>query len=143
MHSDISVGDDAKQKPEVINFYNKYKVDTMHQMVQRYTSQRRSSRWAMAMFFNMLDISSLAAYIIYYENNKIIAKKTMERRQFMRKLSEELALPIIENRTANPQVMRHFSTKIAVESILGHTLTETVVINPGPETPKDKTGRKR
>lgn len=90
MHSDASVGDDAKQKPEIINFYNKYKagVDTMDQMVRRYTSQRQSSRWPMALFFNMLDISSLASYIIYYENNKMIVKKTTERRQFMRKLSE-------------------------------------------------------
>nr|XP_014098913.1 uncharacterized protein LOC106623819 [Bactrocera oleae] len=145
MHSDISVGDDAKRKPELINFYKKYKagVDTMDKMVRRYTSQQRSSRWPMAMFFNMLDTSSLAAYIIYYENNKITVKKTTERRQFMRKLSEELALPMIEHRRANPQVMRHFSTKIAIENVLGHILTETVVINPGPETPKDKTGRKK
>lgn len=60
----------------------------------------------------------------------------------MRKLSEELALPIIEQRTANPQIMRHFSTKIAIQSILGHPLTEAVVVNPGPEIPKVKTGRK-
>lgn len=51
----------------------------------------------MAMFFNLLDISALAAYIIYYENNKMIAKKMTERRQFMRKLSKELALPMIEH----------------------------------------------
>ncbi|CAB3232835.1 unnamed protein product [Arctia plantaginis] len=73
----------------------------------------------------------------------MIVKKTTERRQFMRKLSEELALPMIEHRTANPQVMRHFSTKIAVESILGHALAETIEINPGPVVPKDKTGRKK
>ena len=60
----------------------------------------------------------------------------------MRKLNEELALPMIEHRTANPQVMRHFSTKIAIQSILWHALTEPVVVNPGPETPRDKTGRK-
>lgn len=60
----------------------------------------------------------------------------------MRKLSEELALPMIDNRTANPQIMRQFSRMIAIQSILGHALTETVVVNPGPEIPKDKTGRK-
>ncbi|GBP70198.1 Actin-related protein 10 [Eumeta japonica] len=141
---DASVGDDAKRKQEIINFYNKYKagVDTMDQMIRKYTSQRRSSRWPMAMFFNMLDISSLASYIIYYDN-KMIAKKTTERRQFIRKLSEELALPMIEHRTANPQVMRHFSTKIAIVNILGHALTETVVVNPGSVVLKDKTGRKK
>lgn len=145
MHSDASVDDDAKRKPEIIKFYNRYKagVDTMDQMVRRYTCQRRSSRWPMALFFNMLDVSSLASYLIYYENNKMIAKKTTERRQFMRKLSEELSLPMIEHRTANPQIIRHFSTKIAVESILGHALSETTEINSGPVVPKDKTGRKK
>lgn len=73
----------------------------------------------------------------------MIAKKTTERRQFLRKLGEELVLLMIEHRTANPQIMRHFSTKIAIESILGHALTETVVVNPDPETSKDKTGRKK
>lgn len=61
----------------------------------------------------------------------------------MRKLSEELSLPMIEHRTANSQVIRHFSTKIAVESILGHALSETTEINSGPVVPKDKTGRKK
>ncbi|CAH2107543.1 unnamed protein product [Euphydryas editha] len=51
MHSDMSVGDDAKKKPDIISYYNKYKtgVDTMDHMLRRYTSQRRYSRWPMAM----------------------------------------------------------------------------------------------
>lgn len=36
-----------------------------------------------------------------------------------RKLSEELTLTMIEQCRANPQVIRLFTTKIAIESILG------------------------
>lgn len=45
-------------------------------------------------------------------------KKTTERLQLLRKLSEELILAMIELRTANPQKMRHFTMKNAIESIL-------------------------
>ncbi|CAH2102857.1 unnamed protein product [Euphydryas editha] len=117
MHSDMSVGDNAKQKPDIISYYNKYKtsVDTMDQTLRRYTSQRRCSIWPMAMFFNILDIAALTAYLIYYENYKMIKKKTAERRLFLRKLSEEFAKPMIEGRMTNPQVMHNYMTKNAIE----------------------------
>ena len=77
MHDDDTISDAIHQKPEMILFYNKTKagVDTMDQMCSRYTSQRRTCRWPLAFFFNILDIGSLAAYLIYYENNKMIPKK--------------------------------------------------------------------
>lgn len=116
--------------------------DTMDQMLRRYTSQRRSSRWPMAKFFNILDIAALAAYLIYYENNKMIKKKTAERRLFLRKLSEELAKPMIEERMTNPQVTRDYTTKISIESITGREITR-VTQDPGPSVATDKTGRKK
>lgn len=75
MNSDIAMANDAKRKPEMISYYNKYKagVDTMDQMVGRYTtqSQRTTSKWPLALFLNILDVATLASYIIYYENNKM------------------------------------------------------------------------
>lgn len=78
MHYNTAVNDDVKKKPHMITYYNRYKsgVDTMDQMVTRYTTYRRTTRWPLAMFFNILDVGALAAYIIYYENNKMIPKKT-------------------------------------------------------------------
>lgn len=61
----------------------------------------------------------------------MIAKNSTERRQFLRKLSEELTLVMIELRTTNPQVIRHFTTKNAIESILDRGV-ETAEPNPGP-----------
>lgn len=88
----------------------------MDQMVRRYTSQRRSSRWSTAMFFLMLCIFSLTSYIIYYGNNNMTDRKTTARCQFLRRLSQKLTLRVIQQRTANPQVMHHFTTNIPIES---------------------------
>ncbi|KAJ8934490.1 hypothetical protein NQ318_012465, partial [Aromia moschata] len=87
MHSDAAVNDD----------------NTMDQMVTRYTTQRPTQRWPLAMFFNILDVGALASYIIYYENNKMIRKKTNQRRIFLRQLGEELAKPFIEESVIGPQ----------------------------------------
>ncbi|XP_011699423.1 PREDICTED: piggyBac transposable element-derived protein 4-like [Wasmannia auropunctata] len=139
MHYDAAVNDDEKKKPHMITYYNKYKsgVDTMDQMVSRYTTHRRTARWPLAIFFNILDVAALAAYIIYYENNKMIKKKTNQRRVFLRQLSEELAKPFIEDRAGNAQVMHHFTTKLAIESMIG------VQLVPSEVPQRDSTGRKK
>ena len=96
MHSDTAVNIDEQKKPHMIMYYNKYKtgVDTMDQMVSRYTCHRRTQRWPLAMFFNIFDVGALAAYLIYYENNNMLKKKTNQRRIFLHQLSEELAKPL-------------------------------------------------
>ena len=83
------------------------------------------------MFFNILDVASLAAYLIYYENNKMLPKKTNQRRLFLRQLSEELATPMIEDRYHNVQIMRNYSTKITIESVIGWPVNP-VEADPGP-----------
>ncbi|XP_071567686.1 piggyBac transposable element-derived protein 4-like [Temnothorax nylanderi] len=144
LHCDTAVSDNEKKKPDMIAFYNKYKcgVDTMDQMVSRYSTHRRTSRWPLALFFNILDLGSLASYIIYYENNKMISKKTNQRRLFLRQLSEELAKPFIEDRSANVQIMRHFSTKLAIDSIIGLQLRPSA-IPLVQNQPRDSSGRKQ
>jgi len=144
MHSDMAVNDDAKKKPHIITYYNKYKagVDTMDQMISRYTTQRRTWRWPVVMFFNILDVTSLAAYLIYYENNKMLPKKINQRRLFLRQLSEEFATPMIEDRYRNVQIMRNYSTKIAIESVIGRPVNP-VEADPGPSVQRDASGRKK
>lgn len=46
------------------------------------------------------------------------SKETNQRRLLLRQLSEELVTLIIEARSQNVQVMRHFITKLAIQSIL-------------------------
>ena len=71
------------------------------------------------MFFKILDVGAFAAYLIYYENNNMLKRKTNQRRIFLHQLSVELAKPFIEDRSSNKQIMRHHSTKNAIENVLG------------------------
>lgn len=83
----------------------------MDQLLGRYTTHRRTNRWPLAFFYNILDIAALASYIIYIENNKMLQRKTSDRRVFLRQLGEELCYPEIQNRSLNIQAMRHFATR--------------------------------
>jgi len=86
-------------------------------------------------------LSCLAAYLIYYENNKMIKKKTHERRLFMRQLSEELVVSLVEGRSQNLQIMRNLSSKLAIESILHRQVLPPRELAPGPQPARDQTGR--
>ncbi len=50
----------------MILLYNKTKigVDMMDQMVDDYISRRQTRRWPMRIFYNIIDIAALNAYII-------------------------------------------------------------------------------
>jgi len=54
MHHDKSITD-PKQKPEIVDFYNKIKfgVDVMDKLLVQYTTHRRTSRWSLAFFYNI------------------------------------------------------------------------------------------
>lgn len=64
VHYDTSVAG-IKKKPEAIMHYNKTKtgVDVMDQMLGKYTTKRRTNRWTLAIFYNMIDVMGLASYI--------------------------------------------------------------------------------
>ena len=130
MHSDTAVNVDEQKKPHMIMNYNQYKtrVDTMDQMVRRYTCHRRTQRWPHA------------AFIIYYENNNMLKKKTNQQRIFLHQLSEELAKPFIEDRSSNKQIMRHHSTKNAIEDVLGVEFAPAPVVEKETVT-RDNSGR--
>jgi hypothetical protein len=74
------------KKPEIILYYNSTKagVDQMDQMLSKYTTKRRTSRWPLAFFYNILDIAALAAYIIFTEHNPQVVHKTDRRRLFLK-----------------------------------------------------------
>lgn len=133
LHDDNAIGESGK--PEMIEFYNQTKggVDVMDQMLGEYTCQRSSKRWPLSFFFNIIDLTALAAYIIFYENNANIPPCGSRRKRFLRQLAKELSMPIIEERSVNLQVMRNFNTKIAVASFIRtalHDAHEGTVLQP-------------
>ncbi|XP_031635622.1 piggyBac transposable element-derived protein 4-like [Contarinia nasturtii] len=93
--------DSKTGKPKVILDYNKYKggVDTFDQMLRIFTCKRKSNRWPMILFFNMIDVAALAAFRLHemihpdYE-----AHKSEKRKIFLKELAFELATKQLENR---------------------------------------------
>ena len=71
MHEDAAIYSDDSKKPDIILFYNSTKggVDTIDQMCRHYTAKPETRRWPMAVFYAMLNIEALNAYVIWTEAN--------------------------------------------------------------------------
>lgn len=74
-------------------------VDTVDKMISCYSCQRKTNRWPMTVFFNIIDISALNAYIIFKEMNR----NWHMRRNFLHELGVSLAKPYMNSQIAVPQ----------------------------------------
>lgn len=128
-------------KPEMIMDYNSTKggVDNMDKMVSEYSTKRSTKRWPLAFFYNILEIAALAAYVIHKENNPS-NKDSGCRRKFLQGLAKNLVRPEVEKRFSNPQIMRHLSSKLAIQTALGKEMQAREGNNNIP-VPRDASGR--
>lgn len=142
MHASNAVSG-PKKKPDIIHYYNKTKssVDVMDQMLGRYTTKRRTKRWPLAFFYNILDLAALSSYIIYVSNNSMLRKRSNDRRIFLRQLGEELCIPTIQKRAKNVQIVRHFGTKLAIDSILTTLDTQNIPHSSTQSTQSSQTSQ--
>ena len=106
MHPLLDISSTSREKkPEVILYYNSTKsgVDILDRMVRTYTSKRMTRRRPVALFYNMLDVSAVNAYVVWKqlqgENSSCFSKK--KRRKFLIQLKKGLAgmLPTYINHT--------------------------------------------
>ena len=85
LHHDSAICSDSG-KPEIIEFYNKTKraVDMLDQTCARHTVQRATRRWALAVFYSMINIAAVNALVIYAHNMRKDQpeKKTKKERLF-------------------------------------------------------------
>ena len=68
MHMSEEVAKTLSAKPQIINhFENKQKgeFDTMNKMLGEYTVRKHTLRWPLIFFYNMIDVTGWACYIIY------------------------------------------------------------------------------
>ncbi|KAL4112044.1 hypothetical protein QTP88_015892 [Uroleucon formosanum] len=119
MHNDTSVNSETK-KPEVIHFYNSTKggVDTVDQMCGNYSVSRRTRRWPLSIFFQLLNIAGINANILY--NNTQIEKKHKNRRSFLKSLSMNLMNNHLSERsqmTNLPTDIKHFLSKYETKEV--------------------------
>ena len=92
LHDDNNI--EENNKPEIINYYNQTKagVDLLDQIVRFYTVKRKSKRWPMTIFYNLLDIIGYNSFIIYaFKYPEYVKRdKSRARRRFLKELSEEI-----------------------------------------------------
>ena len=89
MHRTIVMGADPKKKPESVTDYNKSKwaVDILDQMARNYTVKVATSRWPVAVFYNMLDLAAINAYVLF---RQCMGKPQLSRREFLQALGLQL-----------------------------------------------------
>ena len=83
-----------RRKTEVILMYNEMKagVDTMDQKTRTYICKRKTRRWPLVAFYNMLDISAINAYVIWKAlNPNWNSNKSHKIRLCLLQLGKELA----------------------------------------------------
>lgn len=112
MHNTPDIGTDTKKLPAIVAYYNRTKggVDTIDKMLGTYSCKRKSNRWPMAVFSNIIDISALNAFVVYNEINPNFQSKQVKtrRRNFLEQLGHELATPHMMKRTGKPHPSRFF-----------------------------------
>lgn len=113
-----------------------------NKMLGEYTVKRKTSRWSLALFFNVVNICALAAYVVYRAHNSKNTNKS-ERRQFLKDLSFELCEASVRKRAFNNHVIGKRHIKSAIEDTLGIELSNHPVNSQNTSNParRDSTGR--
>ena len=88
-HKSVKIEKDSKRLPETVVFYNntKFGVDMTDQMARKYTVKAGSRRWPLQVFYNILDLAGINAWILYKETTG----ENISRKDFLFQLAEELA----------------------------------------------------
>ena len=99
LHQSVGVASNPKKTPETIEFYNstKYGVDVVDQMARKYSVKASSRRWPVQVFYNILDLAAINAWILYKETTGAAIK----RREYILKLADELSKPYAQGRAAS------------------------------------------
>ncbi|CAF4464602.1 unnamed protein product [Rotaria sp. Silwood2] len=137
LHHDQTIVDEKKKKPEIILYYNNTKgvVDRMDQMVQTYSCKRKTKRWPMTFFFNVIDVGALAACIVWLTKNpQWNEKKCYRRRIFIMELGYDLIQSHLERRQHQPQALQK-GVRIAMQAI-GLTVATSQPITVSTDTAK-------
>ena len=112
-HKDANIDEDTmeKQKPEIITFYNRTKggVDTLDQLCSLYGVERKTRRWPMVIFYSILNIAGVNAYVTFKSNGGSVSS----RRDFIKKLGMNLIQDQLEYRRNLPGLAKDIKHSIA------------------------------
>ncbi|XP_014614562.1 PREDICTED: uncharacterized protein LOC106792604 [Polistes canadensis] len=83
-----------------------------YQMARKYTVKSSSRRWPLQIFFNILDLAAINAWILYKEVTRI----QIERKQFLFKLAEQLSVNYTTERQKNSSQQENSEVSTATSS---------------------------
>lgn len=139
LHNSKEVSDREDKKPLIILDYNRTKgaVDTLDQVTATYTCKRKSNRWPMILFYNIIDISAYNAFVLWREINPDWNKNILfKRRIFIQELGNQLIQPYISSRKHLPRNQQ--------ASEIVKNIQQTSIEDPSQFLPSSsKTGQKR
>lgn len=106
MHNSVEISNREDKKPKMILDYNASKgaVDTLDQLIGTYTCKRKTNRWPMIIFYNIIDTSAYNAFVLWREINPGWKKNVLyKRRIFLDELGRLLVSPYIVARKMQPR----------------------------------------
>lgn len=79
-------------------------VDTLDQLVNTYTCKRKTNRWPMIVFYNMIDIFAYNAFVLWTSiNPDWNGNKFTKRRLFLEELGKSLISAHVTSRKYMPR----------------------------------------
>lgn len=85
--------------------------------------EKMTCRWPLALFFNILDISTLGSYIIYFEVQVNSTTHNCARASFLKALAKAACMPNIIYRSMGNRVIGQRNTRHAIEAVRHCDLT--------------------
>ena len=100
-------------------------------MCARYTVQRATRRWTMAMFYGMINIDAVNALVIYAHNlRRDQPEKKTKRKDFLLRISHDLVIPFVTQRYKLLTLPRNIKTVIVMCGFVSECEENTM---QGPE----------
>uniref|UniRef100_A0AAZ1Y4A3 PiggyBac transposable element-derived protein domain-containing protein n=1 Tax=Oreochromis aureus TaxID=47969 RepID=A0AAZ1Y4A3_OREAU len=105
-HRTPDVSEEGKRKPVIIQDYNRCKggVDNLDKVVGTYSCRRKTNRWPVALFHNLLDVSLYNSYVLWTAiDPSWKQQKDYKRRLYVEEVGEALVNPHILKRGRLPR----------------------------------------
>ncbi|XP_055070455.2 piggyBac transposable element-derived protein 4 [Misgurnus anguillicaudatus] len=119
-HKDDTVSIEDDKKPSILLDYNRTKdaVNNLYKVLDRYSCKRSTSRWSMAIFYSMLDVSAYNAFVVWKEVNPLWNQgKSYKRRLFLEELGSALVFPLMERRQFIPRTPASLSVLMEAQHL--------------------------
>lgn len=122
--------DEKTKKPTMITDYNHTKggVDEIDKKCSIYSCTRKTRRWPMAIFYRILDLAGVNAFVLYQS----CPGAKLRRGDFLLSLARDLVLPTLKERVYNDRLPREL--RLTIRRVLGKDLPSPPPLAqlPGP-----------